>query len=151
MRKPPEYQLNPDDDFGRTCTKETEDVLACHQKNCPDVTFDGRAVPWIDGGCSVPGCDMSTCAGITTCEQIQCDIDETTHEAYRLIKECGDNCSDELWAFGRCGLTAAAEQFCGVPNCLFYFPSSGDNCKSDGAAATGVGFLTAAAAVAAAL
>ena len=37
------------------------------------------------------------------------------------------------------------------PNCLFYFPSSGDNCKSDGAAATGVGFLTAAAAVAAAL
>ena len=47
--------------------------------------------------------------------------------------------------------TAAAEQFCGVPNCLFYFPSSGDNCKSDGAAATGVGFLTAAAAVAAAL
>ena len=48
-------------------------------------------------------------------------------------------------------MTAAAEQFCGVPNCNFYFPSSGDNCKSDGAAATGLGFLTAAAAVAAAL
>ena len=46
----------------------------------------------------------------------------------RLIKECGDNCSDELWAFGRCGLTAAAERFWRVPNCLFV-PASGDNCK----------------------
>ena len=47
--------------------------------------------------------------------------------------------------------TAAAEQFCGVPNCSLWFPATGDNCKSDGAAATGLGFLTAAAAVAAAL
>ena len=104
---------------------------------------------------------MSTCDGITTCEQIQCDIDESSHEAYRLIKECGDNCSDELWAFGRCGLRAAAEQFCGVSNCIIPFPIAKSFCDtdcwkqcgdgSDGACATNLGFLTAAAAVAAAL
>ena len=60
-------------------------------------------------------------------------------------------------------LKAAAEQQCGVPDCNFMFPDPGDDCNdhdgdcrkqcdsSDGAAATGLGFLTAAAAVAAAL
>ena len=58
-------------------------------------------------------------------------------------------------------MKAAAEQQCGVPDCNFMFPDPGDDCNegdckkqcdsSDGAAATNLGFLTAAAAVAAAL
>ena len=58
-------------------------------------------------------------------------------------------------------MTAAAEQFCGVSNCKIPFPIDKDFCDtdcwkqcgdgSDGAGATGLGFLTAAAAVAAAL
>ena len=70
-------------------------------------------------------------------------------------------------AVAKCGLKAAAEQQCGVPDCNFFFPYPGDQCNedpgksnscnkqcgdgSDGAGATGLGFLTAAAAVAAAL
>ena len=56
---------------------------------------------------------------------------------------------------------AAAEQFCGVSNCIIPFPITKDFCDtdcwkqcgdgSDGAAATGLGFLTAAAAAVAAL
>ena len=97
--------------------------------------------------------------------QIQCDIFHSSQDAVRLADECG-GCTDELWAFAKCGLKAAAEQQCGVPDCNFIFPYPGDQCNedpgsqnsckkqcdsSDGAAATGLGFLTAAAAVAAAL
>ena len=79
---------------------------------------------------------------------------------------CATRATDELWAFAKCGLKAAAEQQCGVPDCNFFFPYPGDQCNedpgsstsckkqcdsSDGADATGLGFLTAAAAVAAAL
>ena len=166
-------QLNPDDDFGRTCTKETEAVLACHQKTCPDVTFDGRAVPWLNpgDGCSVPGCDMSTCDGIKACQEIQCDLYGSWTSMDDLIRQCCDAtecsdygtgaCGDELMAFAECGVTAAAEQFCGVSNCIIPFPIDKGFCDtdcwqqcgdgSDGAAATGLGFLTTAAAVVAAL
>ena len=98
--------------------------------------------------------------------QIQCDIWHASQDAVRLTEECG-GCTDELWAFAKCGLKAAAEQQCGVPDCNFFFPYPGDQCNedpgksnscnkqcgdgSDGAGATGLGFLTAAAAVAAAL
>ena len=92
--------------------------------------------------------------------QIQCDIWHASQDAVRLTEECG-GCTDELWAFAKCGLKAAAEQQCGVPDCNFMFPDPGDDCNegdckkqcdsSDGAAATGLGFLTAAAAAVAAL
>ena len=94
--------------------------------------------------------------------QIQCDIFHSSQDAVRLADECG-GCTDELWAFAKCGLKAAAEQQCGVPDCNFMFPDPGDDCNdhdgdcrkqcdsSDGAGATNLGFLTAAAAVAAAL
>ena len=67
---------------------------------------------------------------------------------------------------GRAGTSTSvdggpAEQQCGVPDCNFMFPDPGDDCNegdckkqcdsSDGAAATGLGFLTAAAAAVAAL
>ena len=53
--------------------------------------------------------------------QIQCDIFHSSQDAVRLTEECG-GCTDELWAFAKCGLKAAAEQQCGVQDCDFMFP-----------------------------
>ena len=64
-------------------------------------------------------------------------------------------------SFGRVDVAAMREQFCGVSNCKIPFPIDKGFCDedcwkqcgdgSDGGGATGLGFLTAAAAVAAAL
>ena len=64
-------QLTDQDDFGATCTTETQAVLACAQKTCPDVTV-GASAPWTQDSCSVPGCDTSTCQGIKDCGAVQC-------------------------------------------------------------------------------
>ena len=74
-------------------------------------------MPWIDGGCSVPGCDMSTCDGIKACQEIQCDLYGSWVSMDDLIRQCReeapikdatDDCSDELMAFAECGVTAGA-------------------------------------------
>ena len=111
---------------------------------------------------------MTTCDGIKACQEIQCDLYGSWVDMDDLLMQCreaGDYstlvCSDELMAFAECGVTAAAEQFCGVSNCIIPFPIAKSFCDedcwkqcgdgSDGACATNLGFLTAAAAVAAAL
>ena len=112
---------------------------------------------------------MSTCDGIKACQEIQCDLYGSWASMDDLINQCReegnvaapDDCSDELMAFAECGVTAAAEQFCGVSNCIIPFPIAKSFCDedcwkqcgdgSDGACATGLGFLTAAAAAMAAL
>ena len=114
---------------------------------------------------------MSTCDGIKACQEIQCDLYGSWASMDDLIRQCCDAtecsdygtgaCGDELMAFAECGVTAAAEQFCGVSNCIIPFPIAKSFCDedcwkqcgdgSDGACATGLGFLTAAAAAMAAL
>ena len=64
-------QLTDQDDFGATCTTETQAVLACAQKTCPEVTV-GAVAPWTQDSCSVPGCDTSTCFGIKKCGIVSC-------------------------------------------------------------------------------
>ena len=64
-------QLTDQDDFGATCTTETQAVLACAQKTCPEVTV-GAVAPWTQDSCSIPGCDTSTCFGIKKCGIVSC-------------------------------------------------------------------------------
>ena len=81
--------------------------------------------------------------------QLFSDVEAASADAVELVDECG-GCGEELYAFWKCGVTTAADVFCDLQNCSWFeFPiniTRGSG-SSDGACATGLGFLAAAAAM----